>query len=184
KENSRDGTPDRNRREFLRLAASTVAFGPFFAFPARASASQKTLKIARWAHFLPEYDEWFEREYLPDWGRRHDTKVIVHRIPIDKINTQAAAETAAGKGHDLFMFPWPPAEFSQHVIDHREVYQGESGRHGPATRIGHRSTFDPATEKYFAFADSWMPAPPHYFTDYWAEVGMPLGPTHYNDLRS
>lgn len=174
----------RSRREFLRLATATAAFGPFFLFPDHARARQKTLKIARCAHFLPEYDEWFDGVYAEEWGRQHDTKVVVHRIPVDKINAQAAAEVAAGKGHDLFMFPWPPAEYQPHVIDHSEIYQAVGSRHGNVNRIGHRSTFDPKTKRYFAFADSWMPAPLHYFEDYWSQINIPFGPVHYDSLRS
>ena len=49
-----------SRRDFIRLAAGTAAVGPFFGFPDRALASQKTLKIGKWAHFTPEFDAWFE----------------------------------------------------------------------------------------------------------------------------
>src|SRR5262249_10148643 len=135
-------------------------------------------------HFLPEYNEWFDGVYAREWGRQHDTRVEVDQIPVDKINACAAAEVAAGKGHDLFMFPWPPAEYCQHVIDHTEIYQAVGSRHGNVNRIGHRSTFDPKTKSYFAFADSWIPAPLHYFQDYWSEVNVPLGPVHYDGLLS
>ncbi|HVR06976.1 MAG TPA: carbohydrate ABC transporter substrate-binding protein, partial [Thermoanaerobaculia bacterium] len=76
------------------------------------------------------------------------------------------------------------AEYRQHVIDHTEIYQAVSFGHGNVDRLGHKSTFDPGTKRYFAFADSWMPAPLCYFEDWWAEVGMPLGPLHYGSLRS
>jgi multiple sugar transport system substrate-binding protein len=173
-----------SRRKFLKLGATTAAFGPFFLFPDRARSQQKTLKIAHWAHFLPEYDEWFDGVYAREWGTRHDTRVEVDHIAVDQINARAAAEVAGGKGHDLFMFPWPPAEYQHHVIDHTEIYQTVGSRHGNVNRIGHRSTFNPKTRRYFAFADSWMPAPLHYFKDYWGEVGIPLGPVHYGGLRS
>ncbi|HVT58647.1 MAG TPA: carbohydrate ABC transporter substrate-binding protein [Thermoanaerobaculia bacterium] len=173
-----------SRRDFLRLAASSAAAGPFFRFSDRAGARQRTLKIAKWEHFLPEYDAWFENVLAKEWGQQHDTKVIVDRIPVPEVGALAAAEVAARKGHDLFMFPWPPAEYQQHVIDHTEVYQAVSFRHGNVDRLGHRSTFDPKAKRYFAFADSWMPAPLHYFEDYWGEVNMPLGPIHYGSLRS
>jgi multiple sugar transport system substrate-binding protein len=180
--NTRERTT--SRREFLRLASSTAALGPFFLFPDRARAQQKTLKIAHWAHFLPEYDQWFDAVYAIEWGRQHDTRVVVDLIPAAKINARAAAEVAAAKGHDLFMFPWPPAEYQDHVIDHTEIYQTVGSRHGTVNRIGHKSTFDPKTKRYFAFADSWMPSPLHYFEDYWKEVGIPFGPVHYDGLRS
>lgn len=56
----RDPTKARTRRNFLKLAAGTAVFCPFVSFPLRAIASQPTLKIAKWAHFLPEFDTWFE----------------------------------------------------------------------------------------------------------------------------
>jgi multiple sugar transport system substrate-binding protein len=82
------------------------------------------------------------------------------------------------------MFPWPPAQYQQHVIDHTEVHRTVASKYGDLDRLGHRSTFNPTSKKYFAFCDSWMPAPLHFFQDYWAEVNMPLGPVHYYSLRS
>jgi len=173
-----------SRRDFVRMAAGSAAVGPFFLFPDRALASQKTLKIAKWAHLLPEYDQWFQGVLAKEWGRKNDTKVVVNHIPAEEVYARASAEVKAGKGHDVFIFPWPPAEYIQHVIDHGEIYQTVAGKYGNVNRLGHKSTFDPKTKKYFAFCDSWMPAPFHYFLDYWGEVGVPLGPVHYNSLRS
>ena len=143
------------RRDFVRLATTTAACGPFFLFPDRGLASQKTLKIAKWAHFVPGFDPWFEGELAREWGKQHDTNVVVDHIPVERINARASAEAAAGKGHDLFMFPWPPAVYQQHVIDHTEVYQSVAFKYGNVDRLGHRSTFDPKSKKYFAFCDSW-----------------------------
>jgi len=172
-----------SRRQFVRLAASAAACGPLLLSPRGASGREKTLKIARWSHFLPEHDRWLVDVYAKEWGKQHDTTVEIDLISTDQIHARASAETAAGKGHDLFMFPWPPAEFQPYAIDHTEVYQTVGARHGTVNRIGHKSTFDPKTKKYFAFADSWMPAPICYLGDYWTAVGAPAGPIHYNDLR-
>ncbi|HKD25164.1 MAG TPA: hypothetical protein VKC66_04510 [Xanthobacteraceae bacterium] len=172
-----------SRRDVVRLAAA-AAVGPFVISPDRALASQQTLKIAKWAHFLPEYDEWFAGVLAEEWGRQHDTKVVVDRIPLERIHAAAAAEVAAGRCHDVFMFPWPPAEFQKHTIDHNEIYLEVAFKFGNLDRFAHRSTFDPLAKKYFAFADSWTPAPFHYFKDHWGEAGMPLGPVTYGSLRS
>ncbi len=172
-----------SRRDFLKLAATTAAFGPFFLFPDRALASQKKLKIAKWAHFLPEFDRWFVDVLAREWGNQNDTKVSVDVIPVEEIRDRAFAEVKAGKGHDLFMFPWPPAEFYPHVIDHGEVYNTVASGYGAIQQLAFRSTFNAKTKKHFAFADFWMPSPLHFFQDYWAEVGMPLGPVHYVSLR-
>lgn len=173
-----------SRRDFLRLAVTTAAFGPFFAFPARALASQRTLKIAKWGHFLPEFDQWFVKVMAPEWGKRNDTKVIVDLVPIEEIRTRALAEVRAGKGHDLFVFPWPPAEFSGDVIDHAGIYQAVAPRYGAIQQLAHRSTFNFKSKTYFAFADSWIPTPLQFFQDYWAQAGLPLGPVHYGGLLS
>ena len=173
-----------SRREFLKTAACAAAIGPFFVFRRPPRGEQGTLKIARWTHFLPEYDRWFEDVFVRQWADKHNTKVEVDTVPVEKIAATAAAEAAAGKGHDLTMFPWPPAEYYQHAIDHTEVYQMVGARHGNTNRIGHKSTFDPSTKKYFAFCDSWMPTPLHYYEDDWSKVGIPFGPGHYDALRS
>jgi multiple sugar transport system substrate-binding protein len=173
-----------SRREFLKLTASTAALGPFFLFPQRTRASQKSLRIARWAHFLPEYNQWFDHVYAEEWSKQRDIRVQVETIPVDDVASRAAAEITGGKGHDLFMFPWPPAQYQAHAIDHTEIYQAVATRHGNVNRIGHKSTFNPKSKRYFAFCDSWMPTPFHYLEDYWEEIGAPFGPMHYGGLRS
>src|SRR3989442_7175730 len=173
-----------SRRDFLRLAAGSAAFGPFFLFPERALASQKTLKIAKWAHFLPEFDVWFQNVLANEWGNKHDTKIIVDSIPVEEVDGRASDEVKAGKGHDVFIFPWPPAEYEQHVIDHAEVIQQVASKHGNIEWMAHRSSVNLKTKKYFAFADSWIPAPFLFFQDYWSEVNLSLGPVHYDGLRS
>ena len=173
-----------SRRQFLRLAATATAVGPFFTFPDRALASQKTLTIAKWAHFLPSYDTWFESVFAQTWGKQHDIKVIVDHIPAEQIGARATAEVAARKGHDLFMFPWPPAEFQKHAVDHTEIYQSVAAKHGSIPLIAYKSTFNLKTKEHFAFADSWIPSPLHYFQDCWSEANMPLGPVHYGSLRT
>jgi multiple sugar transport system substrate-binding protein len=170
------------RRDFVKLAAGAAAVGPFFLFPYRALASQNTLRIAKWAHFAPDFDSWFE-SMARDWGKQHDTKVTVDEIPLEKIGAAANAEIKAGKGHDVFMFPWPPAEYHQHVIDQSDVYQAVASKYGAIQQLAHRSTFNLKSKTYFAFADFWAPSPLHFFQDYWAQVGMPLGPVHYGSLR-
>ena len=172
-----------SRRDFIKLPGIAAA-GPFFLFPDRARSAQPTLRIAQWVHPVPGFDQWFDNEYVKEWGKQHETRVIVEHIPVERINARAAAEVAAGQGHDLFMFPWPPATYQQHALDHTEVYQAVGNRHGNVNALGHRSTFNPKTKRYFAFADSWIPAPVHYYADYWGEANTPYGPSNYDTLRA
>lgn len=173
-----------SRRNFIKLAAGVTAGGPFFVFTPNAFASEKTLRIAKWAHFLPEFDDWFVNQMAADWGKHNKTRVTVDLIPVEEIRDRAFAEVKAGKGHDAFIFPWPPAEFHQHVIDHAGIYQMVAAKYGAIQQLAFRSTLNMQTKKYFAFADFWMPSPLHFFEDYWAQVGLALGPVHYGNLLS
>jgi len=176
-----------SRRGFLKIAAvlgsSTASMGPFFLFPDRANAAQKKLRILHWKHFVPGYDKWFDEVLTREWGHKHEVKVIVDYVSVDTLRQRAIAEVAAGKGHDLVMFPTPPAIFENDVIDHREIYQELRHHWGEAIELAHKSTFNPVTKKYFAFCDSYLPAPFAWLRDHWAEAGLPFGPVDYDTLR-
>jgi multiple sugar transport system substrate-binding protein len=80
------------------------------------------------------------------------------------------------------MFPWPPAEFQKHAIDHTGIYENISMNYGSIPQIANRSTFNPGTKTHFAMADFWVPSPVHYYQDIWAQAGMPVGPVTYDGL--
>ncbi|HEV8434823.1 MAG TPA: extracellular solute-binding protein [Thermoanaerobaculia bacterium] len=174
-----------SRRKFIKLtgtAAATAGFTSAFLFPQRALAQQKTLKIVQWSHFVPGYDKWFDNVFTKEWGAKHNTNVIVDHIAIGEINARGAAEVAAKKGHDLFMFLSPPAAYEKQVIDHREIYDEVQKKHGKSIDLGYKSTFNPKTRKFFAFSDSYVPDPGNYREDLWSQVGYPHGPDSWHDL--
>ena len=170
------------RRDFVKFAAGAVVAGSSL-FSTGARAAQQSLRIAKWAHFVPEFDVWFEG-VAREWGAQHHVKITVDRIPVEKIAAAAAAEVAAAEGHDVFIFPWPPAEYYQHTIDHAGIYQLAAAKYGAIPQLAYRSTFHPGSRRYFAFADYWMPTPVQFFQDYWAQVGAPGGPLTYSGLRA
>ncbi len=175
------------RRDFLKATgagALAAGLGPFFLFPERAQAQPKTLKILQWGHFVPGYDKWFDGVFAREWGLKHDTRVIVDHISSNEVAARAAAEAAAGKGHDLFMFLAPPAAYDKRVIDLREVYQEVERKHDKVIPMGHKSTFNPKTKKHFAFSDSYAADPGNWRKDLWEKVGYPQGPDTYDDLRA
>jgi multiple sugar transport system substrate-binding protein len=174
-----------SRRKFVRLTGGTVAAAGLtsaFLFPQRALAQQKTLKIIQWSHFVPGYDKWFDGTFTKEWGAKHDTNVTVDHISTAEINARAAAEVAAKKGHDLFMFVSPPAAYEQQVIDLGEVYQEVQKKHGKPIDLAVKSTFNPKTKRYFAFSDAFVPDPGNYRQDLWSQVGFPNGPDTWQDL--
>jgi multiple sugar transport system substrate-binding protein len=174
------------RREFVKaagagaLAAAAASSG---LVPRAARAQKKTLKIIQWSHFVPAYDKWFDNEFTKQWGEKNDTNVIVDHISIGEINARAAAEVAAQKGHDLFMFLSPPAAYEKQVIDHVHVYREVEKRWGKPIDLAVKSTLNPKTKKYFAFSDSYVPDPGNYRQDLWSQVGYPNGPDTWEDVH-
>ena len=161
-----------------------ASVGPFFLFPERAQAQQKSLKILQWSHFVPGFDKWFDGVFAKQWGEKHNTNVTVDHITAREVNARAATEVSAGKGHDLFLFQFPPAAYEKQVIDLTDLYQEVEKKHGKVISLGYRSGFNPKTKKYFAFSDSYVPFPGNYRKDLWEEAGFPNGPDTYDDLRA
>lgn len=175
-----------SRRNFIKVtgagAIAAAASGPFFLFPERAAAQQKSLTILQWSHFVPAYDQWFDNVFTKQWGEKNDTNVTVDHITLTEIEARAAAEVAARKGHDLIMFLEPPSAYEEQVIDHGEIYQEVEKKWGKPVDLAVRSTYDPGTKKYFAFSDSYVPDPGNYRKDLWSEVGYPNGPATWDEL--
>ena len=177
-----------SRRDFIKIAGTggiaAGSLGPAFLFPERAAAQQKTLKILQWSHFVPAFDGWFNNTLAKQWGEKHNTNVIVDNINLTDLNTRAASEAQAKKGHDIFMFLSPPAAYEKQVIDMSHVYQEVEKKHGKKIDLAHKSTFNPKTKKYFAFSDSYAPDPGNWHKDWWTEAGYPNGPDTWEDLRA
>lgn len=173
-----------SRRAFLMTAGvgslMLAGFTPLM-LPWRASAQPKTLKILQWSHFVPRYDEWFDKKFTKEWGEKHNTQVVVDHISAAEIRARAAAEVAAQKGHDLFMFLDPPAVYEAQVIDHTEIIQEIEGKYGKMVELAQKSIFNPRTKKYFGVSDNWVPDPGNYRQDLWDAVGML--PDTWDDLR-
>ncbi|MFN3477139.1 MAG: ABC transporter substrate-binding protein [Candidatus Methylomirabilales bacterium] len=175
-----------SRRDFIKTAgagALAVGLGANIIIPGRARAAKKKLKILQWVHFVPAYDEWFNKKYAKEWGEKHDTEVIVDNIGIAGVNARAAAEVSAQKGHDLFLFNWPPPSFEEQTVDMKDVYQELERKFGKPIDLAVKSTYNPKTKKYFAFSPSFTPDPVNYRRDLFAAVGMPHGPRTWEDVR-
>lgn len=173
-----------SRREFIKVASAAAlaaGVGSSIVIPGRAGAQQKTLKILQWNHFVPGYDKWFNNQYIKEWGDKNDTKVIVDNIGLAGLNSRAAAEVSAQKGHDLFMFLWPPPVHEDQVIDHREIYEECEQKYGKAIDLAIKSTYNPKTKKFYGFSDSYVPDPINYRKDLWDDIGML--PNTWDDIR-
>ncbi|MFL5309725.1 MAG: ABC transporter substrate-binding protein [Myxococcales bacterium] len=167
------------RRQMIKAAGTATAAG--LLLPRKGRAAKKTLKILQWNHFVPGYDKWFNNQYIKEWGEKNDTDVIVDNVGIPAINTTAAAEVSAKKGHDLFLFLWPKPVYEDEVIDHREIYEEVEKKYGKPIDLAIKSTYNPKTKKYFGFSDSYVPDPINWRKSLFDEVGMK--PDTWDDVR-
>lgn len=175
-----------NRRDFLKktgTGALAVGVGAHVSRPRLARAAAKKLRILQWVHFVPAYDEWFNKKYAVEWGQKNDTEVTVDNIGLAGINARAAAEVSAQKGHDLFLFNWPPPSFEEQTVDMKDVYQELEKKFGKPIDLAVKSTYNPKTKKYYAFSPSFTPDPVNYRQDLFGEVGMAGGPKTWDDVR-
>ena len=139
------------------------------------------LKILQWSHFVPRHDRWFD-PFAADWGRQVGVNVSVDHINLADIPARASAEISASEGHDLIEFLSPPAAFEPSMLDLTDLNQEAGKRFGKQLELCTRSTYNPATKKYYGFCHGWVPDPGDYRKSMWEKVGLPNGPTTYQEL--
>jgi maltose-binding protein MalE len=177
-----------SRREFLKatggLAAAAAAFNPLLPTLVETSPTQKLsgeLKILQWSHFVPNHDTWFDK-FATEWGTKNGVKVTVDHINNADIPAKAAAEINAGEGHDMIEYIYPPSALEKSVIDLTNVNKEAVKRHGTQVELCTRSTFNAKTNKYYGFSHGWVPDPGDYRKSMWEKVGLPNGPTTWDEL--
>src|ERR671934_1400449 len=139
------------------------------------------LKILQWAHFVPDYDKWFDSTYTKQWGQKNDVNVTVDHINNALLPSAAASEVAAQSGHDLVQFLFPPSALEKQVIPVNDLVQEVTKKLGKITDVAYKSTYNPKTKKYFGFPDNYVPDPVHYRHDLWFNVGR--APNTWEDVR-
>ena len=182
-----------SRREFLRLAASGVAAAtlagacgsdssPKAAKGAANTGKRPTLRIAQWNHLLPNYDLWFDGEYVKRWGEEHDVDVVVDHFPYRQLLERAEIEVRERRGHDICAFALgTPFRFEDVVIDHSDIFEEARRRVGPPALHMERAVRSAKTGRVFALPDFWVAQPATYRTDVWAKVGST--PTTWDTVR-
>src|SRR5262245_7942817 len=183
----RGGQSMETRRQFILKGATLVAAGAAATVVGptvvtrQALAADKQLKILQWSHFVPAYDQWFD-PWAKKWGASKGIEVTVDHVGFADVVPRATAEVAAQSGHDIHMFIGLASAFEEHVIDLGDVAQTLEKKYGPPVELAKRSTYNPFTKKQFALSDMWVPDPGNYHKEVWTKIGMPNGPSSYDDL--
>jgi multiple sugar transport system substrate-binding protein len=168
------GTPTTAAPEDVGAPSATVLEEP-------ASAISGALRILMWSHFVPSHDVWFDG-FARAWGDAVGVAVTVDHVNTAEVPGQITSQIAAGSGHDLIQHIAAIPQFEPSVLDLGDVVSEAEGRYGDMLDLCRRSSFNPNTDKYFAYAPGWVPDPGNYRRSLWEAVGLPEGPSTWQEL--
>ncbi len=154
---------------------------PRTTFTEPASRLSGSLSILLWSHFVPSHDAWFDA-FAKAWGRRVGVNVTVDHIDQAELFTRAAAEIQANSGHDLIEFISPPSNLEPSVLDLADINQEAQRRFGNQIGFCTKSSYNPTTRKYYGLCHGYAPDPGDYRRSLWEKVGLPNGPSTYQEL--
>jgi hypothetical protein len=188
------------RRDFLRLtgmaAVVTACAGnggdggppggaavpaPSATFTDPAAQLSGDLRILLWSHFVPAHDTWFD-PFVRQWGEQVGVNVTVDHISTAEVPARIAAEIQARQGHDLIQHISPLSQFEPSVLDLKDVADEAAKRYGEQLELCVKSSQNPATGKHYSYAPAWVPDPGDYRKSLWEEVGLPDGPSTWDEL--
>ncbi len=154
---------------------------PSEVFSEPASKLSGNLKILMWSHFIPAADKWFD-PFAKQWGDKVGVNVTVDHINNTEITARTAAEIQAGQGHDLIQYIATLSQFEPSVISLNDLTEEANRRWGDQLELCRKSSFNPTTNNFYAFAPGWVPDPGDYRKSLWSGVGMADGPKSWDDL--
>ena len=168
-----DKTKLTSRRRLLKTVgtASLLAGMAPGIFPRKVNAQKKTLRIMRWKNFVPGFESWFNDTFVKEWGEQNNTQVLVENVGLGDLDRLARAEVTAQDGHDMVLFLSSRPALEDHVIDHREIFEECESRFGKVSTFVKKSCFNPRTDKYHGFCESYAPTVLTYRKDLWDAVG-------------
>ena len=147
-----------------------------------AWAQAKEARVLAWSHFVPAYDKWIDG-FVRDWGKKNGVDATIDHIPHLELPARAAAEVAAGAGHDIFGFNGSggPHLFARHTADLTKLVEETEKKYGKVGPIGKQIAYNASSKTWGAFPDYFIDFPGLYRKDLWDEIGMT--PDTWEDVR-
>lgn len=139
------------------------------------------LHIVQWSHFVPRYDQWFDK-YAQEWGTENGVKVTVDHISYADLVPTLAAAIDAGKGPTMIQMAAAPSQFVEGLHDLTDVNMKAQELFGEQAENCTANSYLPATNMWYAFCHGWVPDPGDYLVEPWTAVGYPNGPSTYAEL--
>jgi multiple sugar transport system substrate-binding protein len=139
------------------------------------------LNILQWSHFVPDYDTYLDK-WAADWGAKNGVKVKIDRVPQADLPARAASEAGAKSGHDLFGH-WSQgfaALFEDNLLDISDICNDAANKYGGFIPAG--EAIGKVNGKWRDYPNFFIPFPSLWRKDAWTAVGLPNGPTKWQDL--
>jgi ABC-type glycerol-3-phosphate transport system substrate-binding protein len=131
---------------------------------------------------VPAHDGWFD-PFVKEWGDQVGVEVNVDHIAVADVPAAIASEIQSGQPeHDLMQYIAVLSQHEPSVVDMADVVAEAESRYGEMLDLTRRSSFNPNTGKYYAYAPAWVPDPGDYRKSLWEPVGFPDGPRTWDDL--
>ncbi|MGH2693992.1 MAG: twin-arginine translocation signal domain-containing protein, partial [Actinomycetota bacterium] len=131
---------------------------PSIVFSEPSSQLAGDLRILVWSHFVPQHDGWLD-DFAADWGERVGVNVTVDHIDVTQIPARISSEVSAGEGHDLIQFIATMSQFEPSVHPMNDLMDEANSRFGEQVELCQKSSFNPTTENFYAYAPAWTPDP-------------------------
>lgn len=165
--------PVNSRRKFLKslgVATFPTGMGALLS-PNQLNANRRTLRILRWKNFIPEFENWFNDVFVTQWSRENGINVVVDNVGLGEIDQLALNEAKAQHGHDMVLFLSPQPALEDSAIDHREIFEESERRYGKAHEFIRRSCYNPVTDTFHGFCESYLAVMLTYRQDLWNAIG-------------
>lgn len=161
--------------------AKKTGGGPREVFAAPGRRLRGSLSILMWSHFVPRHDKWFD-EFARQWGKKVGVSVRVDHINTVDVPRRIASEIQSRQGHDLLQHIAPLSQYEPAVLDMTDVVQEAGRRWGQQLELCRKSSYNPNTRKFYAYCPGWSPDPGDYRKSMWQQVGLPNGPSSWEEL--
>jgi len=147
-----------------------------------ATALSGDLRILLWSHFVPSHDEWFD-VFAKEWGDSVGVNVVVDHIGVGDVPAAIAGEIQSGQPqHDLMNYIAVLGQHEPSVVDMSDIVAEAESRYGQMLDLTRKSSLNPTTGKYYAYAPAWVPDPGNYRKSLWEAEGFPDGPATWDEL--
>lgn len=171
-----------SRRKLLAAAGTGVAgaallrMAPWKVGAAPAQIKGTTLRILNWNHFIPAFDQWFDK-FAADWGKANGVTVRVDHNPHLQLPARLASELAAGSGHDMFNFAGQiqVTLYYQNLVDLTDLMDRLGKQHG-GWLVSARN-LSVVNGRWYAYPDFFILIPMLYRKDLLDENGLKVPDT-------